>query len=680
MNGSGRPKIGVYICHCGVNIAHTVDVQEVTDFIGGLPDVAVARNYSYMCSDPGQALITEDIKALGLNRVVVASCSPRMHELTFRKALAGAGLNPYYLEMANIREQCSWVHENTEIATPKAKKLVAAAVAKARMLEALEVKEVDVEPAALIIGAGISGIQTALDIADAGFKVYLVEKSPTVGGHMAQLDKTFPTLDCSACILTPKMVDVGNHPNIELLTYSQVEEISGYVGNFDVKVRRKSRYVDMSKCTGCGDCAEACRLAGRIPNEFDEGMGMRGAIYLPFPQAVPAKYTIDKEKCLFLSKGKCGESPKCAEACKPGAVNFDIEDEMLEFKVGTIVVASGFDVFDATLKPEYGYGVYDNVVTALEFERLVSASGPTGGKVTMLERGKKKKKKEDEEEVPPKLPESITFIQCVGSRDKSVGNEYCSRVCCMYTAKQAHLAKDKIPGVDVSVFYMDVRAFGKGFEEFYDRVRREGVKYIRGNPSEIFKRGDKLVVKAEDTLTATPLEHETDMVVLAVGLTPRSDRRDIIDMLKLSSSPDQFYLEAHPKLRPVDTATDGIYLAGCCQGPKDIPDAVAQAKGAASAAMIPMASGKVKVEAQTSIVNEAACRGCGFCVEICPFSAIELVEVNQMGWIREVARVNEALCKGCGACAAGCLSGAIQQRSFKDQQILPQIIVLGVNE
>ncbi len=678
---NGRPRIGVYICHCGVNIAHTVDVQEVTDFAAGLPDVAVARNYSYMCSDPGQALITEDIKELGLNRVVVASCSPRMHELTFRKALAGAGLNPYYLEMANIREQCSWVHEDRSIATSKAKKLVASAISKSRMLEALEVKEVDVEPAALIIGAGISGIQTALDIADAGFKVYLVEKSPTVGGHMAQLDKTFPTLDCSACILTPKMVDVGNHPNIELYTYSQVEEISGYVGNFDVKVRRKSRYVDMAKCTGCGDCAEACRMAGRISNEFDEGMGMRGAIYLPFPQAVPAKYTIDKEKCLFLSKGKCGESPKCAEACQPGAVNFDIEDEIIEFKVGTIVVASGFDVFDATLKPEYGYGVYDNVVTALEFERLVSASGPTGGKITMLERGKKKKKKkEGEEEVPPRMPESITFIQCVGSRDKSVGNEYCSRVCCMYTAKQAHLAKDKIPGVDVSVFYMDVRAFGKGFEEFYDRVRREGVNYIRGNPSEIFKRGDKLVVKAEDTLTATPLEHETDMVVLAVGLTPRSDRREIIDMLKLSQSPDLFYLEAHPKLRPVDTATDGIYLAGCCQAPKDIPDAVAQAKGAASAAMIPMASGKVKVEAQTSIVNEAACRGCGFCVEICPFSAIELVEVNQMGWMREVARVNEALCKGCGACAAGCLSGAIQQRSFKDTQILPQIIVLGVNE
>jgi heterodisulfide reductase subunit A len=675
-----RPKIGVYICHCGINISATVDVDEVTKFAESLPDVVVARNYSYMCSDPGQATITEDIKNMGLNRVVVASCSPRMHEPTFRKTLAGVGLNPYFLEMANIREQCSWVHEDPIAATEKAKRLVESAIVKARRLEALEVKEVDVEPSALIIGAGIAGIQSALDIADAGFKVYLVEKTPSVGGHMAQLDKTFPTLDCSACILTPKMVDVANHPNIELLTYSQVEEVSGYVGNFDIKVRRKTRYVDMAACTGCGDCATACRQAGRVPSEFDEGMGMRSCIYLPFPQAVPAKYTVDKDTCLFLTKGKCGETPKCVEACKPGAINFELTDEILEFKVGTLIVATGFDIFDPHLKPEYAYGVYPEVVNALEFERMVSASGPYGGKVVLPERGKKKKKKEGEEPEPPKVPKNITFIQCVGSRDKSVGNEYCSRVCCMYTAKQAHLAKDKIPDADITIFYMDVRAFGKGYEEFYDRVRREGVRYIRGNPSEIFKRGGKLVVRAEDTLTATPLEHETDMVVLSIGLMPRGDRREIIDMLKLSSSPDQFYLEAHPKLRPVDTATDGIFLAGACQGPKDIPDAVGQAKGAASAAMILMASGKVKVEAQISVVDEATCRGCGFCVELCPYGAIELVEVNRMGWMVNAARVNEALCKGCGACAAACLSGSIQQRSFRDTQILPQIEVLGVSE
>ncbi len=663
---NNKPKIGVYVCHCGVNIARTVDVEAVREFASRLPNVKVVRNYAYMCSDPGQLLIRDDVEKEGLNRIVVASCSPRMHENTFRKTLAAAGLNPYYLEMANIREQCSWVHEDREEATAKAKKLVYAAVAKARLLEPLYEKEVEVEPASLVIGGGIAGIQAALDIANAGFKVYLVEKTPSVGGRMSQLDKTFPTLDCSACILTPKMVDVANHPNIELLAYSQVEDISGYVGNFDVKVRKKARYVDVDKCTGCGICAEECRLKGRIPSEFDMGMGKRSAIYLPFPQAVPAKYTIDPERCLYLTRGKCGKSPKCADACTAGAINFEQQDEIVEFKVGTVIVATGFDTFDPTRKPEYGYADYDNVLTGLELERLVSASGPTGGNIVLGE-GEN-----------AFVPKDIAFIKCVGSRDKSVGNEYCSRVCCMYTAKLAHLVEEKIPGANVRIYYMDVRAFGKGFEEFYDRVRREGIRYIRGNPSEIFKRGDKLVIKVEDTLAATPLEDEVDMVVLAVGLEPRKDAREIIDILRLSQSADRFYLEAHPKLAPVDTATDGVFLAGCAQGPKDIPDTVAQAKGAASSALVLLSSGKVKIQAQISFINENTCRGCGYCVEICPYGAIELVTISRMGNPVQVGRVNEALCKGCGACAAACFSGSAQQKSFMDRQILPQIAVLGV--
>ena len=567
--------------------------------------------------------------------------------------------------MANIREHCSWVHEDREDATAKAKKLVYAAVAKVRLLEPLEEKEVEVEPSALIVGGGIAGIQAALDIAAAGFKVYMVEKTPSVGGKMSQLDKTFPTLDCSACILTPKMVDVASHPNIELMTYSQVEDITGYVGNFNVKVRKKARYVDMNKCTGCGACAEACRLKGAIPSEFNMGLGKRSAIYLPFPQAVPAKYTIDPERCLFLTRGKCGKGPKCIEACAAGAVNFEQQDEIVEFKVGTVIIATGYEIFDATKKPEYGYGEYPNVINGLELERLVAASGPTGGEIVI---GK------GENAIVPK---EVAFISCVGSRDASIGKDYCSRVCCMYSAKLAHLVTEKLPDANVRIYYMDVRAFGKGYEEFYDRVRREGVRYIRGNPSEIFKRGDKLVIKAEDTLAGKTLEDEVDLVVLAVGLEPRKDAREIIDILKLSQSADGFYLEAHPKLAPVDTATDGVYLAGCAQGPKDIPDTVAQAKGAASSALILLSSGKVKVQAQISNINEATCRGCGYCVEICPYGAIDLVEVNKMGNMVQVARVNEALCKGCGACAAGCLSGSAQQKSFKDQQILPQIAVLG---
>ena len=675
MNSSRRPKIGVYVCHCGINIGSVVDVPAVVEHALSLPGVAVAREYTYMCSDQGQNLVKDDIKNEGLNRVIIASCSPRMHEPTFRKTLKEAGLNPYFLEMANIREQVSWVHEDHAEATEKAKKLVEAAVAKALLLEALEEKEVDVIPSCLVIGAGIAGIQAALDIADAGFKVYVVEKTPSVGGHMSQLDKTFPTLDCSACILTPKMVDVANHPNIELMTYSQVEEVTGFVGNFKAKIRKKARYVDFSKCTGCGVCAENCRLAGRIPSEFDDAMGNRSAIYLPFPQAVPAKYTIDPERCLQLSKGKCGkEGPACAEACTAGAVNFEQEDEMVEIECGTIIVATGYDVFDAARKPEYGWSDYDNVITGLEFERLVYASGPTGGK-PLLGRDKKGE--------GGYLPTKVAFIHCVGSRDKSVGNEYCSRVCCMYLAKQAHLIRDKLPDADITVYYMDVRAFGKGFEEFYDRVRRDGVQYVRGNPSEIYKKNvdpedHTLIIKVEDTLTATALEAEADMVVLGVGLEPRKDVREIIDLFKLSQSADGFFLEAHPKLRPVDTASDGIYLAGCCQGPKDIPDTVAQAKAAASSALILLAYGKAKVEAQISFVSKDECRGCGFCVEVCPFGAIELVDENRMGNIVKVALVNEVLCKGCGSCAAACLSGAIQPRSYKDEQILPQIAVLGV--
>jgi heterodisulfide reductase subunit A len=423
------------------------------------------------------------------------------------------------------------------------------------------------EPATLVIGAGIAGIQASLDIADAGFKVYLVEREPTIGGRMAQLDKTFPTLDCSSCILTPKMVDAGSHPNIELLTYSEVVDVQGQVGDFRVKVRKKPRYVHEELCTGCGLCVEAC-VWKKVPSEFDAGVAMRSAAYIPFPQAVPLKAVIDENTCLYLTKGKCGR--KCEKACERGAIDFEMKEELVDLHVGAIIVATGFDPFDPRLKPEFAYGVYDNVITGLEFERLSSASGPTQGEI--LINGKK--------------PKDVVFIHCVGSRDKNLGNEYCSRVCCMYTAKQAHLVREKMPEANITVFYMDVRAFGKGFEEFYDRVRMEGARYRRGNPSEIYKRSDKLIVRAEDTLLSEPLEVEADLVVLAVGVTPRADAQELADLLGLQRSPDGFFQEAHPKLHPVETGVEGIYLAGCCQGPKDVPDTVAQGKAAASSAIV----------------------------------------------------------------------------------------------
>lgn len=558
------PRIGVYVCHCGVNIAATVDVEAVTRFAQWLPSVVIARDYTYICSDPGQALIKEDIENLGLTKVVVASCSPRMHEPTFRGTIQEAGLNPYCLEMANIREQCSWVHEEKGEATRKAIELVAAAVERASLLEPLEERRADVTPATLVIGGGIAGIQAALDIANAGFQVYLVEKEPRLGGHLAQLDKTFPTLEVVDPLLAEEIKEVEEHPNIDLLTSSEVIGVEGYIGNFKANVTRRNT--------------------------------------------------------------------------------------VRELKVGTIVVATGYDLFDPRLKPEYGYGLYENLVTGWEFERLASSFGLSSAK--------------------GKEPQDVLFIQCVGSRDKSLGLEYCSRICCMYTAKQALLVKEILPQARVTILYIDVRAYGKGFEEFYDQARGKGVIYRRGNPSEIYKRGERLVVRAEDTLLGEPVQLEADLVVLATGVTPRRDSLKIANLLKLPRSPDGFFMEAHPKLRPVDTVIEGVYLAGCCQGPKDITDTVAQAKAAAASAMIPLCQGQVKVEAVTSIIDEELCSGCGICAEMCVYDALSLHKR------KGVMTINEVLCKGCGACAAACPSKAIKLNHFTPAQILAQVDAL----
>jgi heterodisulfide reductase subunit A len=639
-------KIGVYVCHCGINIAATIDVEKVRAFAETLPHVTIARNYQYMCSDPGQDLIKNDIKNIGIDRVVVASCSPRMHEPTYRRAIQSVGLNPYYFEMANIREQCSWVHTNKEEATKKAMDVVAAAVAKVSLHEALDEKEVEVTPSVLVIGGGIAGIQASLDIAHSGFDVYLVEKSPTLGGHFAQLDRTFPNLEETSTNLSPKLKEVANHPLIHILTQSEAEEVEGFVGNFKGRVRQTPRYINPEKCTRCKKCEDVCPV--KVPSEFNMGLSERKAIYLPSPLAVPLTFTIDSQSCLFLQKGECG---KCREICPEGAVEFEQVGVEFQFDIGTIIVATGYDPFDPRLKPEFGYALYKNVLTGLEFERLLSSSGPTQGKI----------------QINGKEPKNIVFIQCVGSRDKTVGNEYCSRVCCMYTAKQASLIKDQIPDARVTICYIDVRAFGKGYEQFYDQVQRKGVLYRKGIPSEIYQRSGKLIVKADDELLGEPYEEEADLVVLATGLTQRNDSHRVRSLLKLSQSPDRFYLEAHPKLRPLDTATDGIFLAGTCQGPKDITDTLSQAHGAASRATIPLFAGTVKIEPITSVVDDSFCAGCGLCEQVCEFHALKLDPY------RKVMTVNEALCKGCGACNATCPSGAISLRHFKTEQIIAQI-------
>jgi len=641
-------KIGVYICHCGTNIAATVDCEELARFASTLPRVTVARDYRYLCSDPGQDLIKNDIRDLSIDRVVVAACSPRMHEVTFRNAVSSEGLNPYFLNIANIREQCSWVHKDREKATDKAKQILRAAVARVLRQEALTARKVEIKPSALVVGAGIAGIQAALTMANEGMKVALIERAPYIGGHMAQLDKTFPTLDCASCIFTPKTVEVARNKNIELFICSEVVEVKGHVGDFKVAIRKQPAYVDHNRCTGCGDCVEACVLKKGVPSEFEESMARRRAIYIAFPQAVPLKAVVDKESCLLLSKGKCKKS--CVEACKAEAIDFEQKEEVVKREVGSIILATGYDLYDPHLLPQYGYDVYENVITNLQFERLASPSGPTRGEVLLKDGA---------------VPKGIAFLHCIGSRDENA-NLYCSRVCCMASMKQAHLAKEKT-GAEIYEFYIDINAFGKGYQEFYKRVREEGIYFIRGKGSEIFKRDGRLVVAAEDTMLGTPVEIPVDMVVLGTGLTARHDAEKVAQVLGISQSADRFFMEAHPKLRPVATNVDGIFLAGCCQGPKDIPDTVAHASAAAAEAISLSAQGEIEVEPTTATINPDLCAGCKLCIEICPYSAIDFLDA------KGISVVNEALCKGCGACTAICPSKAASQNHFTQDQVLSEV-------
>ena len=641
-------RVGVYVCHCGVNVGGVVNCPEVAEYAKTLPNVVVAKDYKYMCSDPGQSLIQDDIKEHNLNRIVVAACSPRLHEPTFRRCVEEAGLNKFLFEFANLREQDSWVHMTQPAeATAKAKDLTRMAVAKARLLEPLEASKVAVDKKCLVIGGGVAGIQSALDLADMGFKTYMVERNPTIGGRMGQLDKTFPTLDCSMCILAPKMVDTSKHENIELITYAEVKEVDGYIGNFTVKVEKKPRYVKEEDCTGCGQCQEVCPI--EIPNYYDEGVGMVRAAYIPFPQAVPLCATIDKNYCI-----DCG---LCETVCGPEAIDRNMEPEEIELHVGTIIAATGYDPYDPTEKYEYGYGRYTNVITAMEIERMINASGPTGGHVQKPSDGKE--------------PKRVAFIHCVGSRDEQIGKSYCSRVCCMYSMKNAQLCIDHEPDTEVTCYYMDIRSFGKGFEEFYKTSQEKyGIEFIRGRPAEIIENDDlTLTVRAEDTLLGKVTEYTYDLVVLSVGLEPPKGSNELRQTLGLSRTSDGFYMEAHPKLRPVDTLTDGVYIAGVAQGPKDIPDSVAQGSAAASRAAIPMAKGEVEIEPIVARTDEVICGACEVCVELCPFGAITIV--GDAG--SNHAEINTALCKGCGTCVGACPSGAMDQQHFKTDQIMAQI-------
>jgi heterodisulfide reductase subunit A len=645
-----EPRIGVFICHCGLNIAGVLDIKELVEYSKTLPDVVYVKDNRYTCADPGQEEIRKAIKEHKLNRVVVAACSPRMHEPTFRKCVSEAGLNPFFFEMANIREFSSWCHPSTpKEATEKAKDLIKMAVAKARLLQPLQTIEVPVTNKALVIGGGIAGINAALDLAEMGFKVYLLEKGESIGGHMAQLDKTFPTLDCSICIEGPKMVEVGRHPNIEIIAYADLLSVSGYVGNFKVKIRKNPRYVIAENCTGCGECKEVCPI--EYPNEWDMGLGVRKAISVPFDQAVPLVYTINRDYCI--------ECYKCVDACGARqAINFEQQPEEVELEVGAIIVATGYDIYLPYDNPLYGYGKYSNVITSLEFERLILAAGPTGGKVVRASDGQK--------------PHSVAFIQCVGSRDMNK-YPYCSNFCCMYALKHVVQLKEKYKeDVEVYVFYMDMRSNFKGYEEFYQRARELGVNFVHGRVSRILEIPEtkNLIIHAEDMTLGQPIEVEAEMVVLATAAIPKKGTDETARILNLTKGADGFFMESHPKLKPLDAPTDGIFLAGACQGPKDIPYSVSQGCGAASRAATILSKPTWKIEPIVSVVDPNKCRNvtakCGICAERCPYGAIKIEE-------KKPAQVITAMCHGCGTCAAECPADAITQMHFTDAQILAQI-------
>lgn len=655
-------RIGVFLCHCGSNIAGTVDIAAVAEAAKSFPNVVYVDDNKYTCSEPGQQSVKQAIAEQNLDRVVIGSCSPRMHELTFRKMLTETSVNPYMLEVANLREQCSWVHKDKAAGTEKAIDLVRMAAAKVDRNMPLFTTEIPLTKRALVIGGGIAGIQAALDIADAGYPVTIVEKEPSIGGKMVMLDKTFPTMDCSACICAPKMNEAGAHPNIEIMSLSEVEEVTGYIGNFTVTIRQKAKYIDYSKCTGCGLCEQKC--PSKVDSEFEQGLAKRKAVYKPFPQAVPSKPVIDAASCRMLKEGKCGV---CAKICAANAIDYEDSDKLVTEEFGAVVIATGYELIDwASLYGEYGGGAYPDVIDALAFERLVNASGPTEGHIVRPSDGKE--------------PKTCVMIKCVGSRDPHKGKAYCSRACCMYGAKHAHQFLDKIEDGECYVFYMDVRTPGKGYDEFYMNTLEDGATYLRGRVAKIYPEGDKYVCVGEDTLSGKLVTVNADLVVLDTAMEPQETADEVGRLFGVSRDLDGWLTEAHPKLRPVETNTAGVYLAGAAQGPKDIPDSVAQASAAASKVIGMFNHTALESNPMISFVNEINCRGCGDCVAVCPYKAISLETVerreNSVKVVRDIAVVNSGLCQGCGACTASCKSSALDLLGYTNEQILQEVDAL----
>ncbi|MGQ9726120.1 MAG: 4Fe-4S binding protein [Candidatus Bathycorpusculaceae bacterium] len=637
------PRIGIFVCECGGNIGDVVDVKAVVEAVKNWEGVATAKYHKYLCSKPAQEMILEVIKKENLDRVVVASCTPRMHLTTFQNVLERAGLNPYMLEFVNIREQDSWVHGthglNSE-ATKKAISLIRGGYERSLELEPLQPISEKGSREILIVGGGIAGITAALELGYLGYKVHLVERKPSIGGNMAKLTKVFPTLDCAQCILTPRMAEVGRNPNVNLLTYAEVQGVSGRPGNYTVKVFMKPRGVDVEKCRSCGVCAKVCPVS--VPDEFNEGLSQRKAAYIEFPQAVPSAYAIDFKACT-----KCR---KCEQLCPAKAINIDDPGKIVELNVGAIILATGYELYDARKLEIYGYGNYKEVITMMDLERLTSATGPTSGYV----------KRADGSDV-----RKMAIVLCAGSRDKNY-IPYCSRICCMYSLKQAFVLK-KMLGIDVTIYYIDIRATGKGYEDLYWRDQEAGVVFIKGKVAEIYKNNNngKLVVLAEDTLTGEMREDEYDMVALATPMIPPEGLKELAEKLKVPLGEDGFITEKHPKLDPVDTLVTGVFVGGCAISPKDVRDTVSDGLGAAAKASLFLKSDYVTTSPEKAFVIADLCNGCKACVPICPVNAISMKE--------DKAKIDPFQCIGCGACIPVCPQEAIDFKNSTSRQIVAEL-------
>ena len=648
--GKRIDRIGVFVCHCGLNIAGSVDVKRVVEEIRQYPGVVHAEDYIYMCSDPGQELIRRAIRENTLTGIVNANCAPALHERTFRRLVESEGLNTYSCEIANIREQCSWPHiHEIETATRKAIAIIKATVERLRFNMMLTPMVIPLTKRVLIIGAGIAGIQAALDVARGGYEVILVERDACIGGHAIQLSSTFPTLDRPACLIAPDLAKVVSHPRIKLYTYSEVVEVYGYVGNFTVTIRNKASFIDQERCDACGLCFERCPVS--VPSEFERGLTQRKAIYIPFSDAVPLNVTIDSKACRHFNESQC---EACQEICPNQAIDFYQTDSFVREEVGAIIAAPGYELW-----PRERVEVFPDdpdIIDGLQFERILSATGPTHGEIRRPSDGK--------------VPQEIVFIQCVGSRDTQHGVAYCSRICCMYVAKQALLYRKAIPQGQAYIFYMDVRSDAKGFEEFvHGAIDEGGILYLRGNVSKVFRDGDKIKVWGVDTIAGKNIEISADLVILALAMVPRAETKELGRKINISFDEYGFLTEAHVKLRPVESLTSGIFLAGTAQWPRDLPDTVASASGAASKVLSLFSRKELLHEPTIAWVDEDVCTGCGQCVSVCTYNAVELEPK------KKIARVNEALCEGCGACAVTCPSKAMQHKNWTHRQFFEMIDV-----